>query len=71
MRIFRKGYRQSAIMQVRKSGRIGKSQYVVFNNGAVVIETPGGVRRFNDLQELVSRANSLSSASTRPYLSLV
>jgi hypothetical protein len=71
MRIFRKGYRQSAIMQVRKSGRIGRSQYVVFNNGAVVIETPRGVRRFNDLQELVSRAKSLSSASTRPYLRLV
>jgi len=71
MRIFRKGYRQSAITQVRKSGRIGKSQYVVFDDGAVVIETPKGMRRFNNPQELVSRAKSLSSASTRPYLRLV
>ena len=71
MRIFRKGYRQSAITQVRKSGRIGKSQYVVFDDGAVVIETPKGVRRFNNPQELVLQAKSLSSASTRPYLRLV
>jgi hypothetical protein len=78
MRIIRKSYRQSAILQVRKSGRIGKSQYVVFDDGTVVIETPKGVRRFNDPQELVSqakslvsRAKALSSASTRPYLRLV
>jgi hypothetical protein len=71
MRIFRKGYRPSAITQVRRSGRIGRSQYVVFDDGIVVIETPKGVRRFNDPQELVSRARSLSSASTRPNLRLV
>ena len=71
MRIFRKPYQQSAITQIRKSGRIGKSQYVVFDDGAVVIETPKGVRRFNNPQELVSQAKSLSSASIRPYLRLV
>ena len=61
-------YRRSAITQVRKSGRIGKSQYVVFDDGAVVIETPKGVRRFNNPQELVLQAKSLSSASTRRVL---
>jgi len=71
MRIFRQRYRQSAITQVRTSGRIGKSQYVVFDDGVVVIETPKGVRRFSNPQELMSQAKSVSSAHNRPYLRLV
>jgi hypothetical protein len=66
MRMFKRGRRQSAITQIRKSGRIGKSQYVVFDDGAVVIETPSGMRRFNNLQELMSQVRSASSA--RPSL---
>jgi hypothetical protein len=69
MRMFKRGRRQLAITQIRKSGRIGKSQYVVFDDGAVVIETPRGMRRFNNLQELMSQARSASSAC--PSLRLV
>jgi hypothetical protein len=55
MRMFKRGYCRSAITPVRASGLIGTSQYVVFEDGVVVIETPKGVRRYDDLQELVSR----------------
>jgi hypothetical protein len=71
MRMFKRGYRRSAITQVRASGLIGKSQYVVFEDGVVVIETPKGVRRYDDLQELISQAKSLSSPNSRPFLRLV
>jgi hypothetical protein len=64
MRMFERGYRQ-AITKVRASGQIGESQYVVFEDGAVVIETPKRVRRFNNLQELMSQARS---SSARPSL---
>jgi hypothetical protein len=67
MRMFQRVYRQSAITKVRASGQIGESQYVVFEDGAVVIETPKGVRRFNNLRELVSQA---TSSSARPSLRL-
>jgi hypothetical protein len=54
----------STTAQVRASGEIGKSQYVIFEDGAVVIETPKGVRRFKDLQELISKAKSPRSINT-------
>jgi hypothetical protein len=69
MRMFERGYRQSAITKVRASGQIGESQYVVFEDGAVVIETPKGVRRFNNLQELVWHVKSPSSVKNRRFLS--
>ena len=65
MRMFERGYRQSAITKVRASGQIGESQYVVFEDGAVVIETPKGVRRFNNLQELVV-ARKIPQLSQKP-----
>jgi len=58
MRMFNWGYRQSAITQVKASGQIGDSQFVIFEDGAVVVETPKRVHRFNNLQELVSQAKS-------------
>jgi hypothetical protein len=64
MRMFERDYRQ-AITKVRASGQIGESQYVIFEDGAVVIETPKRVRRFNNLQELMSQARS---SSARPSL---
>ena len=68
MRMFKTGYRQSVITRVRTSGQIGESQYVVFEDGAVVIETPKRVRRFNNLQELMWQARS---SSVRQSLRLV
>jgi len=68
MRMFERVYRQSAITKVRASGQLGESQYVVFEDGAVVIETPRGVHRFNNLRELMSQATSISA---RPSLRLV
>ena len=69
MRTFERGYyRQSAITKVKVSGQIGESQYVVFEDGAVVIETPKGVHRFNNLRELMSQARS---SLARPSLRLV
>ena len=70
MRMFERGYRQSAITKVRASGQIGKSQYGVFKDGAVVIETPKGVHRFNNLQELVWQAKSPSSVKNRRSLEM-
>jgi len=52
MRLFERLFWQSARIEVRVSGQVGKSQYVVFKDGAVVVETPKGVYRFNNLQEL-------------------
>jgi len=71
MRMFKRVYRPSSITQVRRSGWIGKSQYVIFDDGTVVIETPRAVHRFNNLQELLSQAKSLRPANDRPYLRLV
>jgi len=68
MRMFERVYRQSAITKVRASGIVGESQYVVFEDGAVVIETPKGVHRFNNLLELMSQARP---SSPRPSLRLV
>jgi hypothetical protein len=68
MRMFERGYRQSATTKVRASGMVGESQYVVFEDGAVVIETPKRVHRFNNLLELMSQART---SSTRPSLRLV
>ena len=68
MRMFKTGYRQSVITRVRTSGQIGESQYVVFEDGAVVIETPKRVRRFNNLQEMMWQARS---SSARQSLRLV
>jgi hypothetical protein len=71
MRLFDRILRQSACIEVKISGQVGKSQYVVFKDGAVVIETPKGVYRFNNPQELVSQAMPLSSPNDRPFLRLV
>jgi hypothetical protein len=60
MRMFERGYQRSAITKVRASGMVGESQYVVFEDGAVVIETPKGVRRFHNLRELVSQGKAAS-----------
>ena len=68
MRMFKTGYRQSVITRVKTSGQIGESQYVVFEDGAVVIETPKRVHRFNNLQELMWQARS---SSARQSLRLV
>ena len=68
MRVFERGYRQAAITKVRASGVVGESQYVVFDDGALVIETPKGVHRFNNLLELMSQARP---SSARPSLRLV
>jgi len=68
MRMFERGYR-SAITKVRASGMVGESQYVVFEDGAVVIETPKGVRRFHNLRELMSQGRGAShrmSSARRP-----
>jgi hypothetical protein len=37
---------------------VGESQSVVFEDGAVVIETPKGVRRFHNLRELMSQGKA-------------
>lgn len=72
MRIFKRAYRpQSRITQVKKSGWIGKSQYVVFDDGVVVIETPKGVHRFSNPQELVLHTKALRPANQRPFLRVV
>jgi len=42
MRLFQRISRQSACIEVKIIGQVGKSQYVVFKDGAVVIETPKG-----------------------------
>ena len=69
MRLFERLFRQSVCIDVKISGRVGESQYVVFEDGAVVIETPKGVRRFNNAQELVSQVKH--PANNRPLLRLV
>jgi hypothetical protein len=46
---------QSASTHVTASDQIGKNQCLILEDGAVVIETPNGVRRFKDLQELIER----------------
>jgi hypothetical protein len=66
MRLFDRVFRHSAYIEVKVSGQVGNSQYVVFKDGAVVIETPKRVYRFNSPQELVSQA-----ANNRPFLRLV
>jgi hypothetical protein len=66
MRLFEKMFRQSACLEVKVSGQVGKSQYVVFKDGAVVIETLKGVRRFNNPKELVSQAPPFRSVNDRP-----
>jgi hypothetical protein len=71
MRLFERIFRQSAYLEVKVSGQVGKSQYVVFRDGAVVIETPKGVHRFNNPQELVSQVKPPTSANNRPFFSLV
>jgi len=71
MRLFESISRRSACVEIRVSGQVGRSQYVVFKHGVIVIETPKGVHRFNNPQELVSRAKSLMSANNRPFLRLV
>lgn len=68
MRLFERIFRQSAFKEIKVSGQVGKSQYVVFRDGAVVIETPKAVRRFHTAQELVSEAKSLGSINNRPFL---
>jgi hypothetical protein len=47
---------------VKERGQIGKGQYVIFEDGAV--ETPNGMRRFKDVQDLISTAKSLRSVDT-------
>jgi hypothetical protein len=71
MRLFERIFRQSACIEVKVSGQVGKSQYVVFKDGAVVIETPKGVHRFNNPRELVSQVKPLVRANYRPFLGLV
>jgi len=50
--------------QVKERGQIGKGQYVIFEDGVVEVETPNGMRRFKDVQELISTAKSLRSVNT-------
>jgi hypothetical protein len=71
MRLFERIFRQSACFEVKVSGQVGQSQYVVFKDGAVVIETPKGVYRFNNSQDLVSQVKPPISANDRPFLRLV
>jgi len=71
MRLVERIFRQSVCVDVKVSGQVGNSQYVVFRDGAVVIETPKGVYRFNNPRELVSQAKSLVSGNNRPFLRLV
>jgi len=71
MRLFQRISRQSACIEVKIIGQVGKSQYVVFKDGAVVIETPKGVHCFNNPQELVSQVKPLISANNRQFLRLV
>jgi hypothetical protein len=71
MRLFERIFRQSACVEVKVSGQVGQSQYVVFKDGAVVIETPKGVHRFNNPQELVSQVKPPISANSHPFLRLV
>ena len=71
MRLFQRILRQSAYIEIKVSGQVGKSQFVVFKDGAVVIETPKRLHRFDNTQELVSRAKSLRSADSRPFLRIV
>jgi hypothetical protein len=70
MRIFGRDYLHSATTQIKASGQIGKSQYVIFKDGWVVIQTPKGVHRFKNLQELVSQAKSPSPIENRRFLRL-
>jgi hypothetical protein len=49
---------------VKERGQIGKGQYVIFEDGAVEVETPNGMRRFKDVQDLISTAKSLRSVDT-------
>lgn len=65
MRLFEKLSRQSASIDVKVSGQVGGSQYVVFSDGFVVIETPKGLYRFNTPEELVSQVQPLISADNR------
>lgn len=71
MRLFKRIFRQSAHVEVEVSGQVGSSRYVVFKDGAVVIETPKGVHRFNNPRELVSRTPPFGSDIDRPFLRLV
>ena len=50
--------------QVKERGQIGRGQYVIFEDGAVEVETPNGMRRFKDVQDLISTAKSLRSVDT-------
>jgi len=60
MRLFEKLSRQSASIDVKVSGQVGGSQYVVFSDGFVVIETPKGLYRFHNLRELMSQGKASS-----------
>ena len=72
MRLFEKLFwGQSACIEVKVSGQLGKSHYVVFEDGAVVIETPQRIHRFKNLQELTSQEKPLVRAANRPFLRLV